>query len=183
MKLTIKEFINYNNPCCICEENTTLNINCKSSNNFFIIKSYLYNYAIGADLLISYHNSLNILISFKDNTYHVNNTEEFFKYLKNKQLYLTLSCLSCASYIRTEYLEFGNKYVKPLSIYSEYFNIATDRYRVHIYTNDPNEDKSLIKIIGYDGNINEFTIPKFTKFKFKNKELLLRKIKTILNIS
>lgn len=189
-KFTIKDFILTTSPCFGCNQKLSftiglLNENEKTPHHKPII--------IEPDVSIinlrtTYNSSLSISINHKTNYFKTNNLPELFKFLNQHQLFVSTNCKNCFSYIESQYLEFNtNKgFIKPVGISNEDI-VLKENNTFYMIKSSSLEATSIITVTKFDGNNINLPIrletPILPLYKFKNKQILIDKIKVYLLFS
>lgn len=177
MIFTFKDFINYNNPCFICNKLNTL---CFNINGRVIYpsleKNNKNNQILYCTLNISYKTFTDINFNIKNNEYYCLSSPVLLNnYLKDIKMIMSLFCDNCHSFVKSNEFKFNfsKSYVEPLSIHNEVY-IFIDKNKYTITLNDTDSSISVSDYI----NVSKISIPKFKRPK--NKEILIKKIKTYL---
>jgi len=193
-KLTLKDFITYNNPCFNCGERISLSIYGHSlggaKNNTYNqislsnVKPIVTPEHTTIDLKISYRKTLSVCIYHISNKIVTTDVNSLSDYLKAHKIYLKSSCSKCHSVIESFFLDFDldHGYLKPTSINREslFFRDSLNTYSL---VSDVYMDKTDIFVFGENYNNVSFQIPLMLLSKFKSKDRILKKIKTYLLFS
>lgn len=194
-KFTVKDFITYNNPCFGCEKKITFRIGFyKDSEYSSPIASYLRPIVLAnyteVDLKISYTDMVKLYIFHKDNKILSNNQSGLTKYLGEHKLFLSSTC-TCHAEIESEPLDFhliaDKQYVSAVQIRSERL-VVTDPDNMYQFYSSFLDKKSTLMV--YKQNTDQPTsqplsieMPLIPKYKFRNKEHFLDKMKTYILFS
>lgn len=187
-KLTIKDFILYNNPCINCGNNISFQICCvkKCDPNSITAINYLSPIINGTLLeispLIRYNKRINLKIDCKTNKFEVSSIALLKKYLTDYDLFLESACNFCHSKIWSNNLKFNidvdNKFVYPTEIYYEYLKI-NDVNNNYVLTSSFDSKKTTISVSKKDDKQSRFniTVAFMPLVKFKDKTDLLNKLR------
>jgi hypothetical protein len=191
-KLTIKEFILYNNPCFICGNKITFYLKCNHNSNPFSVPqnltSTLKNKELDVTLLLEYKSTLKLKFNILTHEYITNNEIKLNNYLLGKSLFLSSYCDLCNSCINSNYLDFQSNgttgIIKPIIICSETFIIKTNN-STYILKSSFNDKRTVVSIYTSEFNLLqkaniEIDIPLLPLYKFKTKEKLLEKLKILV---
>lgn len=193
-KLTLKDFIQYNNPCFNCGSLSSLSYTSCSKkrptgNSHTII---LKDNTINLNLQVKYVHSLNLTIDIITNSFRVNesnsdiNILNLQNYLDEYNLYFILDCACCLSWFATKNIKFNflSHYIYPLEIYSEIIEFKSNDL-IYNYSSDFNVNESTIRIYKSYNNesnggelINEISarpIP-LSNFKGSNRNETLKNV-------
>tara|TARA_R110000868_G_scaffold67046_5_gene199245 strand:- start:5443 stop:5985 length:543 start_codon:yes stop_codon:yes gene_type:complete len=177
MIFTFKDFINYNNPCFICNSLTSLSLNINGYTFYPSLEKNDKNKQILHCILkISYKTYLDINIDIKNNKYYcLSNINFLNNYLKDARIMTSLYCDNCMSFVKSDVLKFNyeKSYVEPIIINNEVYTYI-DKKKYIITLNDIDSNISISDYV----NTSKIKIPKFKRPN--NKEILFKKIKTYL---
>lgn len=203
---TVKDFITYNNPCFSCGSKIEL-IFCvtnkvKSTNEVSEADPVFYQIPAAnitrfnpvidkkgncnIKLITTYTSSLILNINLKNNKFITSDDSIFKKYLTTKDLYILSNCRTCGTYMITENLLFNlqNNFIKP-------FVVPDENLAVH-------DGDTLYSVFNIDGGCSlsitnkntqecifevELSNQVITLSKLKNRDNLIRKMKTYLTFS
>ena len=196
-KLTVKDFITYNNPCFACGKKITFRIGFyKTSEWASPGASYLRpivsaNYT-EVDLKISYIDMIKLYIFHKDNKILSNNQPGLTKYLSEHKLFLSSTC-TCHSEIESELLDFHlvteHQYVAAVNIRYERLMVA-DGDNIYQFNSSFSDNKSTLVVYKQSEQTpvgspapTVIEMPLIPKYKFKSKEHYLEKMKTYILFS
>jgi hypothetical protein len=181
---TVKDFINHNAPCFGCGKPVVLQmqmfhnepwgqdalLNCKAGKNFLTI-----------DLSLRYHDFLKLTIDYKTNHFATNNFDHLTKFLSDCMLKLVCHCDACKTTMHSNILDFNleKKFIKPFGIQQEIIVMSDSKNMYQVYS-DYDQNKSVIFIDDVKmANVPiRLDTPLIPRFKFKNKEKLIEKLKT-----
>ena len=186
-KFSIKDFIVYNGPCIICGSKINLLINSvivDYSSKYPIeisdpVSGFCINHGIiEAVLKVKYSYSLNLKIDISNNKFYVSDINKFATYLINHEVKLISKCNTCLSIISSNAIDFHNKtFVEPITLDYEKFYISHNHNK-YIIISVFNENRTYLTV-----GDKEMSLPLIPLYKFKNKEVLLNKIKTCIVFS
>lgn len=195
-KFTIKDFIEKNNFCFLCQTSMALKIKIQNPSRYLngyhtvspkIIENNLNN-LYEFELDVSYNKSLILQINPVTNKFTPSSNNSFLMFLQQNVIFFTLSCKQCDSFILSEVLKFDllKNFLMPISIHQEFYSINNDNtvYKIaSFYRNKV----SLIDIKTIENNkqkeLNTITVPLLKKNNFKDRNSFLSKIKTIITFS
>ena len=189
---TVKDFIKYNGPCFNCgnkifvsiKEYDCLIVNGLNSISSFEIKGDI----IEATLKLNYSYILNLTINISNNKYETSNIHKLMAYLASRDIVLFSECKKCKSYIHTESLKFGPKaFILPTKISAEKF-LFSDNLNNYTITSDFKNNKTIITSLpknynDYYQELISLDISLLPLYKFKTREKILQKIKTLILFS
>lgn len=186
-QFTVKDFIQYNNPCCIC--NKTVAVDLYSINLDKTVKSKII-YTINKEyieifLSIKYNFKLLIKIYFKNNKFLCNDLFSLKKYLEQYSLFLESHCKKCSTKIISKYLDFNfnGSFVKPIEIDRQSVFIVDNSCLYTLCTDFINKKSYLlINTLDANGKIksSKVLMPPIKLNLLKNKDAVLEKIKKYL---
>jgi hypothetical protein len=190
-KFTVKDFIAYNNPCFSCDSPINFRL------GYFDLDtqataSYLRpvvtpNYT-EIDLLITYNDSLRLNIFHKTNKILTNSNQALTKYLDSRKLFLSSTCSKCYTQIESQFLDINvdKGYIGAVGISTERLMVADDknRYQVDSYFMDEKTSLAVTKMDSVKP-LSPLTLdlPLMPKYRFKNKEHFISKMKTYIIFS
>lgn len=204
-KFTVKDFITYNNPCFGCGKKITFKIAWYNTDEMGpVASSYLRPIVLAnyteVDLKITYIDAVKLYIFHKDNKILSNNQSGLTKYLSNHKLSLSATC-TCYSEIESDILDFHltteHQYVAAVEIRSERLVVTDKNSTYRLYSSFP-DNKSTLMV--YKSNTDEpssslpntkpstsqpttIEMPLIPKYKFRNKEHFIEKMKTYILFS
>lgn len=192
MKLfSVKDFISYNNPCFSCKQHVNFyftvaprTVSNPTTGYFSPIVSRDFT---AVDLKITYSHSLTLKIHHKTNRFEANNIHELEDYLSKNQINLTLSCPKCQSKITSDKLVFDltKKYVRGTKVVYESLRIK-DKEKQYFLETFHELNGTTITVISNNnafGDIFTIDTPALPLYKFKNKNNVIKKIKTYMLFS
>lgn len=175
-QFTINDFIDYCNPCRICSKNVSMQI---------VIGNVIHsNFTVNGTKVkfttkITYKKEDSQYIEFdaKTNRYNANFD------LKSEKIRIHLTCGKC-SYIISDFLEFDDAHVKPLTIFEEDFVLDVGSNHIQMIT-VISKNETVIYSCAKDqvNSVTSITIPLLPLSKWKNKEKLTNLIITYLTFS
>ncbi len=193
-KFTVKDFIAYNNPCFSCDNAINFRIGFVDLETNQSTSSYLRPTVTSLyteiDLRIKYSNqeALKLYVFHKTNKILTNSNQGLTNYLSSHKLFLTSTCDRCYTRIESQFLEFNidKGYVAAVGISTERLMVNDDNNLYQINSFFMAEKTSLIvdkidkaKIL----SPFQLDLPLLPKYRFKDKEHFLRKIKTYMTFS
>lgn len=186
---TVKDFITYNGPCFSCGSKISFTIGVSFINQqpSAYLPPIVNNDFIDIDLKISYRNELKLKIYPKTNKFTTSSMKGLTKYLKEHNLFLRSYCSNCLTCIDSQFLEFNllKEFIKPVGISDEKLIIVNDKSLYEIYSSFI--DNNTIIFVSNTTNVNiipiRIELPLLPKYKLKNKEHFIQKIKTYILFS
>src|ERR1035437_619941 len=196
-RLTVKDFITYNNPCFSCDSSVKLTIDVDDYYQQNIITDPIYtgsispvitNDSLKVDLKITYQSKLTLNIFHKTNKIQTSSLKGLTEYFQEYRLYLRSHCTRCNTQIISNYLDFNlaKGFVNPVSLTSETLCVkdSKNHYRINSYYAS-NESVLYTSNLGHP-SFREPTViklPLLPLSKFRDKEHFLDKIKTLVMFS
>ena len=190
-KFTVKDFIAYNNPCFSCGRPVNFRIGFfdleTKADNSYLRPTVTLNYT-EIDLKISYRDSLKLYIFHKTNKILTDSNQGLTKYLSSRKLFLSSSCDKCLTQIESQYLDFNvdKGYVAAVGIATERL-IVEDKHNRYQIDSFFMADKSKLVVDRIDRTTPlspmQLELPLLPKYRFKNKEHFLHKMKTYITFS
>lgn len=192
-KFTVKDFILYSSPCPGCAKASSIRvgISYNTKDNYVVDSSLspvVNKLFLVIDLKISYNNALHLSIDHKTNKFSTNNAILLKQYLETHDIYLLSECDTCGARFQTHNLNFNidKGFILATSIKFEQYTLSKgdDTY---FLTSD--FDNKTTKVFAYHNlkslNLSStvLSLPLLPKYKFKDYELLITKIKTYLLFS
>lgn len=184
--MTVKDFIDYNNPCFNCGSKIHFYINVLNHNTKVnsTISASPEKKGIRFSFKIGYLNHLYILIDTTTNSFIVNELKDFLVYTKDKDFTFNSQCTKCNCQIISNPISFSfiNNFIKPISLDMENLLVKSKGsiYRVYTVFKD---DTSQLSVLSKDGSFIEMNIKLFPLYKFKNKDTFMKKAKIYLLFS
>jgi hypothetical protein len=190
-KFTVKDFIAYNNPCFSC--GSPINFNVHYVGNPVVGKTsrplITPNY-IEIDLKIAYSRmeALKLCVFHKTNKILTNSIEGLTKYVTENKLYLESRCDKCGTSIESQFLEINidKGYVVPVEIRREILSVISND-RIYQIKSSFAEGKSRLIVDRIDkvGPMSPciLEMPLLPKYRFKDREHFINKIKTYVIFS
>ncbi|MGI0058803.1 MAG: hypothetical protein ACREBJ_03460 [Nitrosotalea sp.] len=140
------------------------------------------------DLIITYSDLLKLYIFHKTNKILTNSNQGLTKYLSSHKLFLSSACDGCLTRIDSQYLEFNvdKGYMAATGINTEMLIVEdkTNRYHINSFFM---ADKSVLTVDRIDKATPvyplQIELPLLPKYRFKNKEHFLNKMKTYITFS
>lgn len=205
-KFTVKDFIAYNNPCFSCGspinfrvgfvdlENKDPKLTWQASQWEPDSRSYLRPVVTQnhteIDLIIKYstNEALKLCVFHKTNKILTNSNLGLTKYLGGHKLFLSSHCDKCHTQIESQFLDINvdKGYINAVGISSERLMVTTTDRMFQIVSSFI-EEKSIVYVDRLDktGPLHPFTLelPLIPRYKFKDREHFINKIKTYMLFS
>lgn len=193
-RFTVKDFITYNNPCFSCGNPINFRIGFTDKDNPQQMVSYLRPTVTGLyteiELKIKYAHAeaLKLLIFHKTNKILTNSNPALTEYLSRHKLFLTSSCDRCYTLVESQYLDFNLEkgHVNAVGLWIERLMVNDDANVYQINSNFlKNESELTVDRIDKVKPLSPFQIKLslLPRYRFKDKEHFLRKIKTYMTFS
>ena len=189
-KFTVKDFITYNNPCFSCGNPVNFRFRFVGKVESELPRPLVTPNYTEIDLTIKYSKmeALKLCIFHKTNKILTNSLTGLTKYLSENKLFLSSRCDRCNTQIESRFLEINvdKGYVAAVGLSTERL-IVTTNDRIFQVVSSFMEEKSTIYVDRLDQAkpTQPFTLelPLIPKYKFKNRENFLSKIKTYMIFS
>lgn len=211
LNFTLKDFIEYNNPCFNCDGNSYIEFGRNIKNLYphgykllaspnsqdqttYVKTSNQTRRALHVQLHITYKHTITLSISKIDNSFKVNDYYQFNKYAKNNSFFLRKRC-SCGSiYTKPIDFDYDKCFIKPFVLDAEHFEFSDEQNLYNVFT-DYNKKSTIIEVTNIKKedpwtfrSFNKipdhtFKLPLFPLSTFKTKEALMNKIKTYIIFS
>lgn len=190
-KFTVKDFIAYNNPCFSCGSPINFRIGSldleNKSDATYLRPSVQPNFT-EIDLLITYNDSLRLNIFHKTNKILTNSQQGLTKYLSTRKLFLSSTCSKCYTQIESQYLDINidKGYVNAVGISTERLMVSDKENLYQVNSFFMAEKTSLIvDKLDRTRPLSPLTLdlPLMPKYRFKNKEHFISKMKTYIIFS
>ncbi len=191
-KFTVKDFITYNNPCFSCGNQINFRIgflDLETKADISYLRPVVGPQYTEVDLIIKYANqdALKLYIFHKTNKILTNSQQGLTKYLSSRKLFLASSCDRCYTKIESQYLDFNldKGFVAAVGISTERImvNDGTSQYQIDSFFM---AEKSHVAVTRLDSNAMapfRLDLPLLPKYRFKNKEHFIQKMKTYITFS
>jgi hypothetical protein len=190
-KFTVKDFIDYNGPCFSCGNPINfkvgfLDLETKADASY-LRPTVTANYT-EIDLRITYENSLKLYIFHKTNKILTNSNQALTKYLSSRKLFLSSVCDKCLTQIESQYLDFNVEkgFVSATAIATERL-LVMDSHNLYQINSFFMANKSVLTVDKLDKTtpLSPLTLelPLLPKYRFRNKDHFLRKVKTYITFS
>lgn len=190
-KFTVKDFIDYNGPCFSCGNPINFRIgflDLETKADMSYLRPVVAANYTEIDLRITYENSLKLYIFHKTNKILTNSNQGLTKYLSSRKLFLSSSCDRCLTQIDSQYLDFNvdKGYVAAVGIATERLIVEDkhNRYRINSFFM---ADRSHLVVDRVDRTTPlsplRLELPLLPKYRFKNRDHFLQKIKTYVTFS
>lgn len=182
-KFTVKDFIFYNGPCFSCGNKVIVKLVYAWGGFFKELPQTLLEDHIDLILKAKYADVLTLRIFVGSNKYQASDAEKLKQYLKTRDIYITSNCKQCRNVIESNKLDFDNiGHCKAITINSEVLNVYEgdkDNYKIYNLVSDFTRNITEVSICHSKiDNVFRLTIPLLPLYKFKNKERLIKKLKT-----
>jgi hypothetical protein len=207
-KFTVRDCIAYNNPCFSCGNAINFTIGAIRSMESTMIDGGVLSHLrptvkqdhTEVDLIITYSDAVKLIIFHKTNKIQTNNAEGLTKYLASHKLFLSSLCNECNTLIESNNLDFdlGQQRINAVGIACEsLFIIDKDKeYYIRSYFL---QEKSIItisklvsskplslsptKYLHHPSPKTTLELSLLPKYRFKNKQHLLEKLKLFVLFS
>ncbi len=190
---TIKDLILYNNPCRMCGHKVAVFLIPVGKNETGYSKTIEALYE-GSELFFSlefkYTERLCILINPMSNKFRLVGTAKnlkraFKKFLKETNVLVEVKCISCHTYIHSNYLDFNLDYIRPTTIHSEFIKTKNETNEYQMITNFELGVSNIIVTKTKHKNATPFglEIPAISLKEIGTKERLIKKIKLYMVLS
>lgn len=192
-KFTVKDFIEYNGPCFSCGNQINFRIgflDLETKADISYLKPVVTPNYTEIDLIIKYANSeaLKLYIFHKTNKILTNSTKGLTKYLSSRKLFLSSACDKCYTQIESQYLDINvdKGFIAAVGISTERLmvNDGTNQYQIDSFFM-AEKSRLLVDKLDRARPLAPFTLdlPLIPKYKFKNKEHFISKMKTYITFS
>jgi hypothetical protein len=191
---TVKDFITYNNPCFGCGKAVSFKIGFSNTDEMgSAITSYLRP-TVGPqfteiDLKITYNDTIKMYVFHKDNKILTSNQRGMIKYLNNHQLFLSSNC-TCHTEIVSDILNLhlvtNNQFVEPTTLHYEKLIVTHNDNVYELHSSFLDKKSTLIsykKDTKPRPSPTTIEMPLIPKYKFKNRDHFLEKMKTYVLFS
>jgi hypothetical protein len=186
---TLKDFINYNNPCFSCGEKISFRVFSwlkDPSTSSVILHSNVTKHQTEIELIITYATTLKLIINHISNKIITTDMLYLTEYLETHTLHLGSICNSCYTTITSTYLEFNLQkgFLLPTQISKESL-ILKDNKNYYQINSSFIDNKSTIIVDRTDkvSSPIRMNLPLLPLYKLKTKERCLQKIKTYILFS
>ena len=191
-KFTVKDFIAYNNPCFSCGNQINFRIgflDLETKADISYLRPVVGPQYTEVDLVIKYANqdALKLYIFHKTNKILTNSQQGLTKYLNSRKLFLASSCDRCYTKIESQYLDFNldKGFVAAVGISTERIMVSdgTSQYQIDSFFM---AEKSHLAVTRLDSNAMSpfrLDLPLIPKYRFRNKEHFIQKMKTYITFS
>ena len=192
-KFTVKDFITYNNPCFSCGNQINFRIgflDLETKADISYLRPVVGPQYTEVDLVIKYANqdALKLYIFHKTNKILTNSQQGLTKYLNSRKLFLASSCDRCYTKIESQYLDFNldKGFVAAVGISTERImvNDGNSLYQIDSFFM---AEKSHLVVSRLDTakplSPFQLDLPLIPKYRFKNKEHFIQKMKTYITFS
>ena len=190
-KFTVKDFIAYNNPCFSCGSQISFSIDSysKESQTIVTLRPLVNPDNTFVQLEVRYRSrtdGVDLTIFHKTNKFITNNLYSLTNYLDEHKLFMRSICYRCNTCIESGYLEFilDKNMVGAVELFYEnlFFNDKTNNYCITSnFLN--NKSKIAITTINDLNNCRYLDLALLPKYRFKNKQHLIEKMKLYLLFS
>jgi hypothetical protein len=191
-KFTVKDFIAYNNPCFSCGNpiNFRIGYTLIGSGEAGYLRPAIMPNHTEVDLIIKYSDmeALRLCIYHKTNKILTNSIQGLTNYLSSRKLYLTSTCDKCYTKIESQFLEFNleRRYINAVGLSSERLMVR-DSENLYQITSSFIDETSLLVVDKIDKvkplSPFQLKLPLLPKYRLKDKDNFIRKIKTYMTFS
>jgi hypothetical protein len=190
-KLTVKDFITYNNPCFSCGDNVFIrvsSVDMLSDSETVHLTPLLTKDSLDIYLKITYNSTLVLKIFLKSNKIETTDFGSLTKYLEEHRLYLRSDCNKCCSHMESQFLDFNfsKNFVHPTSISNELL-IVKNNNTTYQLSSSFFDDKSLLMVDKPNQlshySTEYFNLPLLPLHKLKNRQRFLEKMKIYILFS
>ena len=198
-KLTVKDFITYNNPCFSCGKKITFKVGFYNTDEMGPVHSSFLRPVVMAnyteiDLKITYIDAVKLYIFHKDNKILSNNQSGLTKYLNEHKLFLSSTC-TCHTEMESETLDFHlvTEHQRVAAVNIKYERLmVNDGDNVYQFNSSFLDKKSTLIVYKREEQTGHtlgapaptvIEMPLIPKYKFKNKDHFLEKMKTYILFS
>lgn len=190
-KFTVKDFIDYNGPCFSCNSPINfrigfLDLETKADTSY--LRPVVTSNYTEIDLRITYENSLKLNIFHKTNKILTNSNQGLTKYLSSRKLFLSSTCDKCLTQVDSRYLDFNidKGFVAAVGIASERLMVM-DKSNLYQVQSFFMADKSMLTVDRIDKTTPlsplQLELPLMPKYRFRDREHFLHKMKTYITFS
>jgi hypothetical protein len=194
-KFTLKDFILYNGPCFSCGNRINIKMVYVDSDNdgaFQNVKIHSSSMPLVFDktmlditLNVKYSFTLNLKMFIKNNKYTASDMDKFITYLGMKDLHLISECQKCKNIVISNKLEFNsNGNIKAITILREMLSVE-DTEKIYTLSSEFSNNTTEINIYNFKTHTDPYILetPLLPLYRFKNKENLIKKLKTYILFS
>jgi hypothetical protein len=192
-KFTVKDFIAYNNPCFSCGNPINFRVgflDLETKADVSYLRPVVTPNYTEIDLIIKYSDAeaLKLYIVHKTNKILTNSNRGLTKYLSSRKLFLASACDKCYTQIESQFLDFNvdKSYVAAVGLSTERLmvNDGTNMYQINSSFIE-NKSKLLVDKLDRTKPLSPFTLdlPLIPRYRFKNKEHFISKMKTYITFS
>lgn len=192
-KFTVKDFIAYNNPCFSCGNSINFRIgflDLETGADASYLRPVVGPNYTEVDLIIKYstNEALKLCIFHKTNKILTNSNQGLTKYLSSHKLFLSSTCDKCHTQIESQFLDINvdKGYISAVGLSTERL-IVMNSDRIFQITSSFMEEKSTVYVDRLDQAkpTHPFTLelPLVPRYKFKNRDHFISKIKTYMIFS
>lgn len=191
-KFTVKDFITYNNPCFSCGNQINFRIgflDLETKADISYLRPVVGPQYTEVDLVIKYANqdALKLYIFHKTNKILTNSQQGLTKYLSSRKLFLASSCDKCYTKIESQYLDFNldKGFVAAVGISTERImvNDGDSLYQIDSFFMAEKSNLVVARLDSAKMAPFQLDLPLIPKYRFKNKEHFIRKMKTYITFS
>ena len=191
-KFTVKDFIAYNNPCFSCGNQINFRIgflDLVTKTDVSYLRPVVGPQYTEVDLIIKYANqdALKLYIFHKTNKILTNSQQGLTKYLSSRKLFLASSCSRCYTKIESQHLDFNldKGFVAAVGISTERImvNDGNSLYQIDSFFASQKSSLVVSKLDSARMSPLQLDLPLLPKYRFKNKEHFLQKMKTYITFS
>lgn len=190
-KFTVKDFLHLNSPCFGCDGDIDIRIGVTNIDitvgDVFLKPAYALQH-LTIPLVIKYNSNLKLIIDCKTNKFSVSDLTLLTNYLESHKLYLSCHCSGCSTQFISYHLEFNLRrhFIKPVAIQQEYL-VLRDRKNKYIlrsvYSQDYTNVTAFAMQDGHATAISNLELPIVPRYRFKDREQMMHKLRTYLLFS
>ena len=192
-KFTVKDFIEYNGPCFSCGNQINFRIgflDLETKADISYLKPIVTPTSTEIDLIIKYSNAeaLKLHIFHKTNKILTNSVQGLTKYLSSRKLFLSSTCDRCYTQIESQYLDINidKGFIAAVGISTERLmvNDGTNMYQINSFFM-ANKTNLVVDRLDRTKPLSPLILdlPLLPKYKFRDKEHFLHKMKTYITFS
>jgi hypothetical protein len=189
------DFLKLNSPCFCCGKPIEVGVYIASKAQYSYLPETTYMKAnvsknkINVDLSITYDSKISLSIDLKTNKFVAScPMKTLTSFLKGRKLSIDTQCRDCSGIVSdTLSFNFYKAFIKPVEIAHEWYWL---RHKNHVYLVSSGYDEDITKVIlmtysGYNKIASEttFRYPLIPRYKFKDREAMINKLKLYTALS
>lgn len=205
-QFSIKELLNYNNPCFFCKTQTSfkiVSISMNSNNSTYKIGSHKnpissidlleFNPIFSLEEIVMYISTQSFLLKLnfypETNKFRASNLDDLTKYLLDHRLLFASSCDNCGTRIESCYIDFNllHDLIEPISLSTENLIFSNENNNFHLESSFIEEKSkltvSLINDLTLSKYVTNIELPIQPLYNFTDKNHFISKMKTYLIFS